>query len=213
MASIQKRVTKDGKVSYRALVRVKGHPVQSATFSKRSDAIKWSLERESEIRFNRYFTTQDKDHTFGELVDHYLSQALHDKKDKVGKTIKLNWWKKELGDYKLCDISSSMISECRLKLQKENTHYGTPRTTSTVNRYLAALSHAYTVASKEWDWIDHNPVVNVKRYKEPRGRVRFLDDQERKRLLDACKESRSCFLYPILSWRYQQECVRVKYWD
>jgi site-specific recombinase XerD len=59
-----------------------------------------------------------------------------------------------------------------------------------VNRYLAVLSHAFTVATKEWGWVDENPVRKISRLKEPRGRVRFLSEEERERLLLACRESR-----------------------
>ena len=38
----------------------------------------------------------------------------------------------------------------------------------------------------------------VKKPREARGRVRFLDDDERARLLDACKESSSPLLYPCV---------------
>ena len=200
MASIQKRVTKDGRISYRALVRVKGCPMKSATFAKRSDAIKWSCEKEVEFRLNRHYplAIKNEQHTFGELVERYISEVLPYKKDIVGQTIQLNWSKSQLGDYRLCDLSSAMISECKSELQKGNTHYGTPRSSATVNRYLAVLSHAYTMARKEWGWVDNNPVLNVRRLKEPRGRVRFLNDQERQRLLDASKESRNIFLHPIV---------------
>jgi integrase len=54
------------------------------------------------------------------------------------------------------------------------------------------------MARREWGWVETNPVLNVRRLKEPRGRVRFLDNQERQRILEACKESRSLFLYPIV---------------
>ena len=64
--------------------------------------------------------------------------------------------------------------------------------------YLAAISHVYTIAWREWNWINHNPVLNIKKLKEPRGRVRFLNELERQRLLDTCRESRSLFLYPIV---------------
>jgi len=200
MASIQKRITKDGRVSYRALVRVKGHPVNSATFNKRSDAVKWGQEREAEFRLKKYFPiiSNNGKRNLGKLIDQYLYKVLPDKKDIARQTIQLNWWKAQLGNFKLCDISSSTISECRKKLQIGNTHYGKPRSATTVNRYLAAISHVFTVAWKEWNWIDHNPVLNVRRHKEPRGRVRFLDDQERQRLLEACKESKSIFLHPIV---------------
>ncbi len=38
----------------------------------------------------------------------------------------------------------------------------------------------------------------VKKPRESRGRVRFLDDGERARLLDACKESSNPLLYPCV---------------
>ena len=134
----------------------------------------------------------------GRTFDRYISQVLPDKKDIVGQTQQLNWWKTRLGDSRLSTISPAMISECRSELQKGDTHYGTPRSAATVNRYLAALSHAFTIAWKEWGWINFNPVLNTRKLKEPRGRVRFLDEQERERLLKACRESRSSLLYIIV---------------
>ena len=200
MAYIQKRVRKNGRASYRALVRVKGFPTMSATFDKRYEALKWSQDKEVEFRLNKNssFTANNGKRTLGELIDRYSSKVLSHKKDIARQTIQLNWWKAQLGNLMLCDISSSTISDYREKLQIGNTHYGKPRSATTVNRYLAAISHVFTVAWKEWNWINHNPVLNLRRYKEPRGRVRFLNDQERHRLLDACKKSRNVFLHPIV---------------
>ena len=199
MASIQKRVTKEGRITYRALVRIKGCPTRSATFDRCSGARRWSQEQEVDLRSTRpTCNMKNEQHTLGELVDRYISQILPDKKDIVGQTQQLNWWKTQLGDSRLSAISPAMISECRSKLQKGDTHYGSPRSAATVNRYLAALSHAFTIAWKEWGWINFNPVLNTRKLKESRGRVRFLDKQERERLLKACKESRSSFLYIIV---------------
>lgn len=91
-----------------------------------------------------------------------------------------------------------MISECRDELLKGKTYRGTVRSPATVVRYLAALSHAMSIAVKEWGWIEQNPVSNVRKPSESRGRVRFLEKDERERLLDACKKSNSHFLYPIV---------------
>jgi hypothetical protein len=45
--------------------------------------------------------------------------------------------------------------------------------------------------------LDDSPMRKVRKPKEPRGRVRFLSDDERQRLLDACKASDSRYLYIV----------------
>ena len=167
-----------------------GLPYKIGTFDRRSDARRWSQKKEEELRStNLTCSIKNKQHTLGELVDRYVSQVMPDKKDIAIQTHQLNWWKTPLGDCSLSAVSSAMISECRDELKKGQTQYGTPRSAATVNRYLAVLSHAFTIAWKEWDWINFNPVLNTRKLKEPRGRVRFLDEKERERLLKACRES------------------------
>jgi integrase len=63
------------------------------------------------------------------------------------------------------------------------------RTGSTVNRYMATLSALMSFAAKERRLIDRNPVGDISRKKESRGRTRFLSDDERARLLAACNAS------------------------
>lgn len=48
---------------------------------------------------------------------------------------------------------------------------------------------------KEWGWIEDNPLRKVTKPKEPRGRVRFLSNEERVRFLEECKKSESQYLY------------------
>jgi hypothetical protein len=177
MVSIQKRKTKSGRVSYRILVRVRGCPGISATFNKSSDAVKSGQEREAEFRLNRHFgfTLENINRILSKVMDQYRSQVLPHKKDIAIQTIQLNWWKAQIGSLRLCDISPYTIFECRQILQRGNTHYRIPRSATTVNRYLATISHVYTIAWREWNWINHNPVLNIKKLKEPRGRVRFLN--------------------------------------
>jgi len=94
-----------------------------------------------------------------------------------------------------------MIAEAKDKLTSEpippQRIDSTPRYRgpASVVRYLAVLSHAFTVAVKEWGWIEHNPVLKVTKPTEPRGRVRFLSEQERNALLTACRESSNPWLY------------------
>jgi len=110
--------------------------------------------------------------------------------------------KKITNDFTLADVSPALISEARDKL-------GESKAPATVVRYLSALSHAFTVAVNEWGWLEDNPLRKVRKPKEPRGRVRFLSDDEvladgtivegeRTRILKACRESTNKQLYTIV---------------
>jgi integrase len=112
--------------------------------------------------------------------------------------MQMGWWKERLGSYTLIDITPALIAEARDKLAKLPSPRGGTMSPSTVVRYLAALSHAFTIAVKEWGWIEDNPVRKVTKPKEPRGRVRFLSDDERERLLAACRDSRQPYLLPAV---------------
>lgn len=200
MANIEKRISDDGKASYRVKVRLKGHPVQSATFERKTDAAKWAQSTESAIRENRHFkTTEGKRHTLAELIDRYLRDVLARKtKNARDQLRQLKWWQAEIGSYTLAEVTPSLIAQYRDKLGSGTTHHGKPRSPATVNRYLAALSIVFTIAVKEWGWVDDTPMRKVTKPKESRGRVRFLSEDERPRLLKACKESSNSFLYPVV---------------
>ncbi|MBF0213600.1 MAG: site-specific integrase [Magnetococcales bacterium] len=199
MASIQERINQDGSVSYRVQVRLKGHPVQRATFARKTDAKKWASQTESAIQQGRHFqTSESKKHTLGDMIDRYLSDVMPSKpKSARDQTRQLNWWKNELGIRPLADCTPALLAEYRDRLAKGEPQ-GTPRTPATINRYLAALSHVFTIAVKEWAWVESNPLSKVRKPSEPRGRVRFLSDDERERLLAACRESPNPYLYAVV---------------
>jgi len=94
-------------------------------------------------------------------------------------------------------------------LLAEPNERGKLRGPATVNRYLAALSHALNIAVNEWGWLVDTPLRKVKKPTEPRGRIRFLSDDEadssgetidgeRTRLLKACEESDNPYLYIVV---------------
>lgn len=200
MATIQERKTDDGKISYRVQVRLKGYPPQTATFARKTDARKWAQQIESAIREGRHFkTAESKKHTLKDLVDRYIDDVVPTKK-KNGRKQKaqLIWWRDRLGDYLLADVTPALIAECRDALLKGITPRGTKRSPATAVRYLAALSAAFTVACKEWGWVEDSPLRKVIKPKESRGRVRFLDTLERERLLQACRENKNPYLYTVV---------------
>jgi len=200
MATIEKRTAQDGAISYRVKVRLKGQPSQSASFDRLTDAKKWAASTESAIREGRHFkTTEAKRHTLGELVDRYARDVLPTKRNREAQEPQLLWWKEQIGSYALADITPALLAETRDKLYQRTDRTKTGKLSpATVNRYLAALSHAFTVAVKEWGWLEDSPMRRVTKGKESRGRVRFLSDEERPRLLEACKASSNPFLYPVV---------------
>lgn len=198
MAYIQKRKTKDGIVRYRVQIRLKGYPIQCETFDRLTDAKEWVQQTEAAIKDGRHFKTSEaKKHTLAELIDRYM-------KDYIARKVKskqeghLLWWKAHLGKYVLADITPALIAEYRDKLSNENTRGGTRRAPATVLRYLAGLSHCLTMAVNEYGWLDDSPMRKVTKPKQPRGRVRFLSEDERLRLLEACKASLNPYVYVVV---------------
>ncbi|MCP4546395.1 MAG: site-specific integrase [bacterium] len=200
MGTLTIRKTKDGEVRYRAQVRLKGFPAETETFRRKTDAKKWITDIEAAMRDGRHFKTSEaKRHTVGELIDRYVRDVLPSKpRSAYSQGGQLKWWRQHLGDYLLSDATPALIAEARDTLSKGITHRRMPRTPATVNRYLAVLSHTFTIAMKEWGWVEHNPVMKVRRLQEAQGRVRFLSDDERDRLLIACRESDNKQLYVIV---------------
>ena len=201
MASIERRQHDNGRTTYRVKVRLKGYPPQSTTFERLTDAKKWAQQTEAAIREGRHFRINEaKRHTLSELVDRYLKEVLPNKakSTQATQTQQIKWWQSQIGDYLLADVTPPLIAEYRDVLLNEPGRYGRQRSSAIINRYLAVLSHAFTIAKKEWHWVTTNPALEVSRKKEPPGRVRFLSDDERERLLQACRESSNPNLYPAV---------------
>ena len=124
------------------MVRIKGQKTKTATFPKRTDAVIWAQETETRLRQSQYFpdrTAASEKKTLGDLLDRYRREVLPRKRDKK-QTGQLAWWKNQLGEYRLKEMSSSLISLCRDRLIGEKSvRTGRKRTAATVNRYLGLL--------------------------------------------------------------------------
>lgn len=195
MARIKTRTATDGTTRYTAEIRLKGYPAQTATFKRKTDANKWIQDTESAIREGRHFkTVEAKKHTVDEMIDRYLSSAKLTKVQDDHTGLHLRRWKKEIGYMLLADVTADTLTLVKEKLLNEEFR-GKPRSPTTVLRYMASLSTVFTTAVRDWAWLEDSPMKNIKKPKAARGRVRFLDDDERERLLIACKESRNKLLY------------------
>ena len=196
MATIHKRENADG-TSYQVKIRLKGFPPESATFERLTDAKAWAAKIESDMKAGRHFGAS-KRHTFADLADEYQRHA----KDRK----RLMYWRGIFGADLLANITPGRIGKERDKLLAQETKRKDPatgepmkRTGATVNRYLASLSVTLAYAVKELQWLEKNPLESVKKPKESAGRVRFLSDDERARLLDACRPHADLYLAVVLS--------------
>lgn len=204
MAYIQQRISSTGEKTFRVQVRRKGYPTQTATFKSKTKAQDWAKTVEAAMQERRYFKSAEaQKHTLADMIDRYLKRVKLDNPRRYDDVKSmLDWWKAELGYCILADLTKAMITEKIEVLTTRTFRYKDgsekPISPARVNRYTAALSHACTIAVNEWDWLEHHPLEKIGRKKEPRGRVRFLDDQERDKLLEACRQSQSNFLYPVV---------------
>jgi integrase len=197
MANIEKRLGRGDKTVYRARIRMRGHAPISATFERKTDAKRWAEATEASIREGRYFpgvTARSK--TLSDLLNRFRDEELP-QMPKMEPILRgqLKWWEDRLGHMLLADVTPAVISEAKTHLKrngrgKAKRHAGKRGSISnaTVNRYLQALSLVYRRAANEWEWVEVNPALKVKKLPEAAGRVRFLDDDERARLLVAAKQ-------------------------
>ncbi|MCH9625807.1 MAG: Tyrosine recombinase XerC [Chlamydiales bacterium] len=200
MGTIFPRKTKNGKIRYLARVRRQGGQYTAKTFGTKTDAQIWISATETAMNQGTYsHVAESKKHKVAQLIDRYIQSELPKKPKSLEKqTQQLLWWKKRIGHYLLANITPALLVECQEELLGETTVRGSKRSPSTVNRYMAAFSHALSVAYKHWQWIHRNPFLKVPKLKEPKGRDRILSDNETAALLQACKESASPYLYLIV---------------
>lgn len=144
------------------------------------------------------------------LVDSYMAQ--YKGRDKT-RGSRMAVWRTMLGDFTLDQVTSDLIFVACNELadQPALSYKGRdfagrptfeardrkkPRTAATVNRYLASLAALFSWAKEgrltPRNWV--NPCKGAWRGAESEGRLRYLSEAERERLLAACKESR----YPRL---------------
>ena len=73
----------------------------------------------------------------------------------MNQQLHLAWWQAQLGELRLAEVTPARVAACRDQLLQSHAP-------ATVNRYLAVLSHACSVAVTEWGWLDTNPLRQVR---------------------------------------------------
>lgn len=188
MASIQKRKYDTGRTVYRVQIRANGETT-AATFDRLTDAKAWAADQEAKIGKGRFAALEADRRTFAELIERYKADVLPAKKGWAVKAQapQLDKWLATIGNVKLSRVTPDAIERARKVIaatpftRKEG---GTEHavSASTLNRYYAALQHCMGAAT-HWGWIERNPCERVKKFTEPRGRIRVLSTDEQSRLM------------------------------
>jgi len=150
--------------------------------------------------------------TLSQLVNQYFAE--YSGRDR-SRAHRLEWWLKRLGDRPADSLSDEDVFHALEALATEpgrrycgrdidgrpiNRARPIKRAGATLNRYQVALSavFAWAIRRRRLPKGSTNPCRAVERQKEAPGRVRFLDDEERARLFEACRASRWKRLYCLV---------------
>jgi len=194
MPTISVHHAKDGSITYRVRIRMKGKPLQSASFPTRQDAQRWAKLREAEMLTQRHFPEKRVEHTFADLLERYEQDVLPRKvyETQRRESYLLAFWKKRFGFKLLTDLTKADIVKVRDEFLAQKAK------ATTIHRYLNILSHVLNTAIRDYDWIDCNVVSLVSRPALPPGKTRYLTDDERQRLLLECRKSKNPLLYDLV---------------
>ena len=208
MARLIKRVWKGpGPTGHKIRKASWGYSVQVDGKQERQVCAAWSKEEAQDALAARILerdTPEEppKPKTFGEVAQEYLDF----KKGKGKRSIRqdeqiLGKLKGRLGaDTPITEITAQRIAQYDRQRVTEKSRLGRLVTPSTVNRELAILRHLLRLA-EEWGYIEKVPKIRLAR--EPEGRLRFLEEDEIARLLEACqvkgRRERSPYLLPVVT--------------
>lgn len=103
----------------------------------------------------------------------------------VGLKGRIEWWKKQVGDYEISEISLNMLQDPLNKLAKRNPRTGRPSSKKTIGDYIGTVNQIFSIAIKN-QVIDFNPACYLDMplsAKKPEKR-RALDDYEQQWIID-----------------------------
>jgi len=161
------------------------------SFKKRKDAEAELGKRVSLIAEGRYLDVKKEyKTTLKEVLDKYEENFKNQASFKTGKRHYLQNFKEYFGESTLlANIRYMNLETYRNHLREKITKNKTIRSDASVNREMSCLHHIFTKAV-EWEMIEQNPFSKGKSLilKENNKRLRFLNENEIPKLLDACPD-------------------------
>lgn len=163
---------------HKAVVRIKGHPTVSKTFSSRIAALRWAEEREHELKHK---------HIGNILAGKTLKNAFDEYREKVSpRKGGYRWEEVRLRKLALLPMASrQLVSLHSDDLQRwVDTVKLAP---GSIRREFTLIRSVLKTARLRWKWMDHDPAKDVELPMEPPSRDRRIDDDEINQVLKALK--------------------------
>jgi integrase len=175
MASIRKRP--NGK--WMAEIRMAKQPARRKTFSTKRLAKEWAAKTEATMQKGGQVSTEK----LSWLIDLYIEEKI----TEPAAINYLKWWRDRLGDTRIVDLHRRDFAEAQSALKKKKkVRVDGLLSAGTINRRMAFISAALSWGIEQ-GYFDTNPARGVRMVSEDNTRDRLLTDDERKRLLDACR--------------------------
>jgi integrase len=181
--------------SWRVQIRRAGERAISKVFEKKVEAVDWSRVMEgSRDNISAFPDAEARKRNVGQAIDAFM--LAYTGRD-VSIVRRLGWWKDRYGTTPLVDFNhAARIKDALRDLAREDARrwagkakpprsLGKKKGPATCNRYLQSISSVLSWCVDE-NWIQKNAALGIKRRPEPAGRVRYLSNEERERLLAAC---------------------------
>lgn len=193
------RITSKNVIKFRARFRRLGYRDVTKTFPDYKLAIRWLADQETNALNDDFQPGRGKKYTFSEALKRYKNEELPKKgKDARNRDHHLSFFEKHLGKLLISRIRPSDIKDALILLESEGTAKRKNPAAATIVRYLASLSHLFTIAWREWEWVSENPVKKIKKPSVFNERHRYLSQDEKERLLSETKKSKSPVLHLIV---------------
>jgi integrase len=170
MASFRKL----GSGKWQCIVRRKGHSPVTKTFTSKADGDKWARHLEAEIDRGSYVPRSFAENTtIGLLIDRYIAEVSPLKRSQRREVQRLQYLRKYFGNLSPAALRSQHVAQWRDKRLSEG------KAGSTVIKEMNSLSHVLDTATRDWNVsLPTNPVKQVRKPKQSRGRDRRITEEE-----------------------------------
>jgi integrase len=180
MAAIQKRLNKDGTVSFRVLVRKQGHPTVTRTFKTRTHAKQWAQRVEVRLVEDGDFPSRESQRTtLAEGLARVLAEQTPRKKGWEREATRITrWMKHPLAQRSLMQLRSADFAAYRDERRRAG------KAENTIRNELSIIGRLYELARREWNMPElRNPVRGITMPGHSRERSRRLQPGEEQGLL------------------------------